>query len=217
MTVSVDWPISHQQINLSFRLWTLWNIPSVAKRSWTRRTRPELHLQMMDLQWVSDLYWEGGGGGIQHALAQNLKHTHTFSLFVQVWHTFWSCWTNTWSSTPCTGSNRSEISTRRRWTLWWRSSTSTLPVRIKSCCKQWTWPRKDWISTFRYRLHVTLPPSLKFFCFFNGHISGHGVLYLHSICSPPAGVWATSLLLKQRPYFLQSGQDSSWGDSRKEG
>lgn len=36
----------------SCRRWTLWNIPSAAKKNWTRRTKPELLLQTMALRWV---------------------------------------------------------------------------------------------------------------------------------------------------------------------
>lgn len=39
-------------IVLSCRRWTLWNIPLAAKKNSTRRTKLELLLQTMDLQWV---------------------------------------------------------------------------------------------------------------------------------------------------------------------
>lgn len=68
----------------------------------------------------------------------------------QAWPTSWSCWTSTWSLTPCTGSSPSEISTGRKWTLWWRSRTSSPPARMKSCCKQWISPKSDLIYTCRY-------------------------------------------------------------------
>lgn len=69
----------------------------------------------------------------------------------QAWRTSWSSWTSTWSLTPCTGSSPSETSTRKTWAPWWRSRTSTLPARTRSCCKPWTSPRSGWTSTSRCR------------------------------------------------------------------
>lgn len=55
-------------------------------------------------------YWRA------EVLSRSCAHVsaHCFPcLLFQVWHTFSSCWTSTWSLTLFTGSKRSEISTRK--------------------------------------------------------------------------------------------------------
>lgn len=122
----------------------------------------------------------------------------------QVWPTSWSCWTSTWSLTPCTGFSPSEISTGKRWTLWWRSRTSSPPARMKSCCKQWISPRRDLIYTCRSIQTLIILSWMLNTCF---------TPFMSDFSS---GIWAALLLTKQRPDLLQSRQDSGRRDPGEE-
>lgn len=141
--------------NLSPRRWISWSTPSAAKRNWTRRTRLELLSQMMALLWVSEAmsmcYIASAQCSTLVLLTDFLSSSSLTAVSLsQAWPTFWSCWTSIWSLTLCTGSRPSETSTRKKWTLWWRSKASSRPARMRSCCKLWTSLRRGWMSTSRY-------------------------------------------------------------------